>query len=422
MEIMKKLTVFVALACMMLVVSCKKDNKEPKNVFKATITLSQEIPAAVTYGQPVAIKGTITTKNTLTSCVLTGVKKSGTTYTAAGDPQTVSLSGNTIDVLFFPDTKTMTDIEVTLYSNNNTCKIYYPISSVTGEWNGNVWTNKAAALYADHKVATHDNDPTNYPDEGTGAGSDTKSFFSMPGVQIGGEVKHILSLNELRGVDGKNASCAFINVLQNTSNNAYIGSQRGFAFTVCKKSSLAGGTMGRQCDVYTVNGHSINDANIDINFNLLAVNGSWAGTAYNEALYKYIDALFISINSDIATTADKMRAHYQLGALQRDLDNSTLGVETEPTSLTMKTYLRRWTNAGSSSSSALGEGYRAGDYIIIRTKRGTAEAPVYYYGLMQVSQTYDDSGAFVDGRIDQTKAEELFGKPIYLNIKTQCEL
>lgn len=242
----------------------------------------------------------------------------------------------------------------------------------------------------------------------------------MHGVSINGEVKHILSLSELRSVDGLNGSMCFLNVLQNTKNNAYIGGQRGYMFSSLLASQLGGGTTGRQCDLYEVNGHGIKDANID-NFQFYRIAGSWIGDKYNAELYTYIDKLFISIDSKASTTADKMRAFWQLGAIQRDLDNSTLGVTDNPTSLTLQNYLRRWTNAGQKATAALEENFRAGDYIICRSKRGTEENPVYYYGLMQIKQIYDDKDTFVDGRIDQTLAEDLFGKPVYLNIKVQCE-
>ena len=243
----------------------------------------------------------------------------------------------------------------------------------------------------------------------------------MHGVEVNGEVQHILSLSELRAVDGKNGSMCFLNVLQNTKNNAYIGGQRGYMFSSLRASSLGGGTTGRQCDIYEVDGHGIKDENIDYDFQFYRIAGSWIGEDYNAELYTYIDKLFISIDSEASTTADKMRAFYQLGALQRDLDNSTLGEIDNPTSLTLQTYLRRWTNAGQKATAALEENFRAGDYIICRSKRGTEENPVYYYGLMYISQIYDDKDTFVDGRIDQDLAEELFGKPVYLNIKVQCE-
>ena len=402
--------------------SCGNDGNEAEpTTFEATITLTEALPSSLVYGEPVTIKATVETQNTLTSCTLTGVKGAEGAYTPAGDAQTFAIDGKTIDLLFFPDSKEITAIQVTLYAGSLSYTTYYPVGSVTGDSKGTVWMNETAALYADYKVATHENDPETYPNEGTGAGSDTKSFFSMHGVKINGEVKHILSLSELRSVDGLNGSMCFLNVLQNTKNNAYIGGQRGFMFSSLRASQLGGGTTGRQCDLYEVDGHGIKDANIDYDFEFYRVAGSWIGEDYKADLYTYIDKLFISIDSKASTTADKMRAFYQLGAIQRDLDNSTLGEIDNPTSLTLQRYLRRWTNAGQTATAALEENFRAGDYIICRSKRGTEDNPVYYYGLMYISQIYDDKDTFVDGRIDKELAEELFGKPVYLNIKVQCE-
>ena len=54
------------------------------------------------------------------------------------------------------------------------------------------------------------------------------------------------------------------------------------------------------------------------------------------------------------------------------------------------------------------------------------ENPRYYYGIMQIVMFEgDDSKCFVekDGKkfIDTEKAYDLFMKPVYLDIKTQCE-
>ncbi len=306
---MKKFTLFAAsLLLAFAAASCSNDDNEGGNsTFEATITLSESLPSSLVYGEPVSFKASVETQKTLTSCVMTGVKGAEGAYTPAGDPQTFQLDGNSLDLLFFPDSKEITAIEVTLYAGSLSCTNYYPVSGVTGESKGTVWMNETAALYADQKVATHDNDPETYPDEGTGAGSDTQSFFSMHGVSINGEVKHILSLSELRSVDGLNGSMCFLNVLQNTKNNAYIGGQRGYMFSSLLASQLGGGTTGRQCDLYEVNGHGIKDANID-NFQFYRIAGSWIGDKYNAELYTYIDKLFISIDSKAATTADKMRA------------------------------------------------------------------------------------------------------------------
>ena len=125
----------------------------------------------------------------------------------------------------------------------------------------------------------------------------------------------------------------------------------------------------------------------------------------------------------------------KLKKIQEELDNSKLGVEENPTSLGGKTYLRRWTNAGQTATSAPTEGFRAGDYIIIRSERkeevsGEAE-PVskYYYGIVQVLQMPDDTGLFTmksskgDWNVmDIQSAYELFMKPAYFAVKTQCEI
>ena len=77
---------------------------------------------------------------------------------------------------------------------------------------------------------------------------------------------------------------------------------------------------------------------------------------------------------------------------------------------------------------ALVENFRAGDYVILKSKRGTEESPVYYYGILQVMQLFDDSGSMAvkedTGKqyIDRQKGHDLFYKPNYFSVKTQCEI
>lgn len=420
---MKKTLLFAA-ALTMLFASCDKNN-DGKKELDAEFAL--ETVGALTYGEPVALTGTITSNTTIDKVVFTGAKKAEDgTFAVVGEAQEGSIDGTTASVEFFADSKDINAIEVVLSTSDAAKKFYFDAPKVTGEPKGDVYFNDSAVLYPDNKVENHENSPEKYPDEFTGAGSDTKSFFSMHGVKVGGKVEHILSLNDLLAVDGKNASFCFLNVLQNTSNNGFIGSQRGYMYSGMKRSSLGGGTTGRQCDTYKYGDHQIMDENVDINFTMKYVRGSWAGKSYHPELFTAVDNIFVNLKK-AETNLEKIKAFYALGEIQRKLDNSTLGVTEEPTSLGGKTYLRKWVGAGNGKS--LEEVQRAGDYIIIRSVRQAKgeETPRYYYGLIQVMMfEYDDAQTFVekDGLrfIDKEKAMDLFMKPVYLDIKTQCEI
>lgn len=420
---MKKTLLFAA-ALTMLLASCDKNN-DGKKELDAEFAL--ETVESLTYGEPVALTGTITSNTAIDKVVFTGAKKAEDgTFAVVGEAQEGSIDGTTASVEFFADSKDINAIEVVLSTSDAAKKFYFDAPKVTGEPKGDVYFNDAAVLYPDNKVENHENSPEKYPDEFTGAGSDTKSFFSMHGVKVGGKVEHILSLNDLLAVDGKNASFCFLNVLQNTSNNGFIGSQRGYMYSGMKRSSLGGGTTGRQCDTYKYGDHQIMDENVDINFTMKYVRGSWAGKSYHPELFTAVDNIFVNLKK-AETNLEKIKAFYALGEIQRKLDNSTLGVTEEPTSLGGKTYLRKWVGAGNGKS--LEEVQRAGDYIIIRSVRQAEgeETPRYYYGLIQVMMfEYDDAQTFVekDGLrfIDKEKAMDLFMKPVYLDIKTQCEI
>ena len=420
---MKKTLLFAA-ALTMLFASCDKNN-DGKKELDAEFAL--ETVGTLTYGEPVALTGTITSNTTIDKVVFTGAKKAEDgTFAVVGEAQEGSIDGTTASVEFFADSKDINAIEVVLSTSDAAKKFYFDAPKVTGEPKGDVYFNDAAVLYPDNKVENHENSPEKYPDEFTGAGSDTKSFFSMHGVKVGGKVEHILSLNDLLAVDGKNASFCFLNVLENTAKNITLGSQRGYMYSGMKRTSLGGGTTGRQCDVYKYGDHQIMDENVDINFTMKYVRGSWAGKSYHPELFTAVDNIFVNLKK-AETNLEKIKAFYALGEIQRKLDNSTLGVTEEPTSLGGKTYLRKWVGAGNGKS--LEEVQRAGDYIIIRSVRQAKgeETPRYYYGLIQVMMfEYDDAQTFVekDGLrfIDPEKAKDLFMKPVYLDIKTQCEI
>ena len=420
---MKKTLLFAA-ALTMLLASCDKNN-DGKKELDAEFAL--ETVGALTYGEPVALTGTITSNTTIDKVVFTGAKKAEDgTFAVVGEAQEGSIDGTTASVEFFADSKDINAIEVVLSNSSASKTFYFDAPKVTGEPKGDVYFNDSAVLYPDNKVENHENSPEKYPDEFTGAGSDTKSFFSMHGVKVNGKVEHILSLNDLLAVDGKNASFCFLNVLENTAKNIPLGSQRGYMYSGMKRTSLGGGTTGRQCDIYKYGDHQIMDENVDINFTMKYVRGSWAGKSYHPELFTAVDNIFVNLKK-AETNLEKIKAFYALGEIQRKLDNSTLGVTEEPTSLGGKTYLRKWVGAGNGKS--LEEVQRAGDYIIIRSVRQSKgeETPRYYYGLIQVMMfEYDDAQTFVekDGLrfIDPEKAMDLFMKPVYLDIKTQCEI
>ena len=423
---MKK-TLFALAAMALVAVSCNKEGGDDTKTtpLDATFTLTTELTEALPYGQPTTLEGTAVTNATLDSYVLTAVKKVGEAYEAVGEAQKFAAAGNEMAVEFFADSKEMTDIEVALKAGNKEAKFYFP-ATAAGELKGTFWMNDAVMMAATPKVGTNENDPETYPVAGTGAGSEVPSFFSMRGAEVNGKVKHILSLNEAREVGGVDVSMAWVNVLMNTANNAYIGGQRGLAFVRC--NSLTAGTVGRQCDVYEVDGKKIDTGKTDNEFGLSAIRGSWAGDRYSEEEYKFVDKLFLDINK-AETKLEKMKAFWALYKIQEVLDNATLGVEENPTNLSNKNMYRRYVEAGQTSAKeAITEEFRAGDYFIIRTNAGTADAPQYIYGIIQVLQLPDDAYTFtlesekVPGKkcMDIEKTAQLYEKPAYFSIKTQC--
>lgn len=423
---MKK-TIFVIAAVALAAVSCeKKGGENTGKPLDATFTFALQ-SAELVYAEPTDISGTFESTVAIEKAVLTAVKKqTDDTYSAVGEPQDGVISGTKVTARFFADAKDLDAVELKLYADKKEKAFYLP-ASVTGEEKGTVWMNDAVGLRAAPMIPNHDNDPDNYPVEGTGAGCDMMSFFSMRGVMLNGEARHILSLDDVRKVEGDKVSMEWVNVLQNTSNKAYIGSQRGFAFVRC--NSLTAGTVGRQCDVYAVDGKKLDVSKTDNVFGLSVIRGSWAGERYDETEYKFVDKIFIDIKT-AGTKLEKIKAYWQLSQIQKVLDNATLGVEENPTNLSNKNMYRRYVEAGETSAKALIEEFRAGDYFIIRSFVGTAEEQRPIYGIIQVLQLPDDSGTFtleslnVPGKMcmDKEKTAELFGTTAYFSIKTQCEI
>lgn len=414
----KSLVLALSAVVAMFATSCDKDSSSKKTL-DAEFTLTEQL-GTVTYGQPVELEGTVISSVAITNASAVTAKNG----TVVGTAQELKISGDKITGLVFIDSMDAAEITVTLGAGNKSKDFSFPIEKVNPAARKiGFYANDALCMQADSIVQNHVNTPDVFPVEFTGKGSDTPSFFSMLGVKVGNEVKHVLTLTEARERDGEKLSFGWVNVLQNTSNRVYIGGQRGYMFTGCKASALGGGTTGRQCDIYEVDGHQIKDENVD-DFGMTIIRGSWS-PEYDEEQYKFVDALFINIPSECETELDRVKGIYNLSKIQEVMDNATLGEETEPTSLPNKTYCRRYTDAGHTAKKNLADNFKAGDYLVLRSKVKVGESFEYYYGILQIVQLYDDSAAVTTAEngftcLDTKLAKDLFLKPNYFSVKVQC--
>lgn len=414
----KSLVLALSAVVAMFATSCDKDSSSKKTL-DAEFTLTEQL-GTVTYGQPVELEGTVISSVAITNASAVTAKNG----TVVGTAQELKISGDKITGLVFIDSMDAAEITVTLGAGNKSKDFSFPIEKVNPAARKiGFYANDALCMQADSIVQNHVNTPDVFPVEFTGKGSDTPSFFSMLGVKVGNEIKHVLTLTEARERDGEKLSFGWVNVLQNTSNRVYIGGQRGYMFTGCKASALGGGTTGRQCDIYEVDGHQIKDENVD-DFGMTIIRGSWS-PEYDEEQYKFVDALFINIPSSCETELDRVKGIYNLSKIQEVMDNATLGEETEPTSLPNKTYCRRYTDAGHTAKKNLADNFKAGDYLVLRSKVKVGESFEYYYGILQIVQLYDDSAAVTTAEngftcLDTKLAKDLFLKPNYFSVKVQC--
>lgn len=414
----KSLVLALSAVVAMFATSCDKDSSSKKTL-DAEFTLTEQL-GTVTYGQPVELEGTVISSVAITNASAVTAKNG----TVVGTAQELKISGDKITGLVFIDSMDAAEITVTLGAGNKSKDFSFPIEKVNPAARKiGFYANDALCMQADSIVQNHVNTPDVFPVEFTGKGSDVPSFFSMLGVKVGNEIKHVLTLTEARERDGEKLSFGWVNVLQNTSNRVYIGGQRGYMFTGCKASALGGGTTGRQCDIYEVDGHQIKDENVD-DFGMTIIRGSWS-PEYDEEQYKFVDALFINIPSECETELDRVKGIYNLSKIQEVMDNATLGEETEPTSLPNKTYCRRYTDAGHTAKKNLADNFKAGDYLVLRSKVKVGESFEYYYGILQIVQLYDDSAAVTTAEngftcLDTKLAKDLFLKPNYFSVKVQC--
>lgn len=416
---MKKSLFILAAAAAFAITACDK-NDDAKKVLDAEFTLANPI-GTVVYGQPVELEGTAVSSLAIEKAIAMTVKDAEN----AGSEQELKIEGDKISGMVFIDSRDAVEIKVTLSAGNKSKDFSFHIEAINApERKIGFYANDALCMQADSIVQNHVNTPDLFPVEFTGKGSETPSFFSMLGVKVGDEVKHVLNLTEARERDGEKLSFCWLNCLQNTAERKYIGSQRGFMFSGCKASSLGGGTTGRQCDLYKVDDHMIMDENID-DFGMTIIRGSWSKD-YDEKTFKFVDSLFINIPSQCVTELDRVKGVYNLSKIQQVMDSATLGVEEEPTSLPNKTFIRRYTDAGDSAKKDMAENFKAGDYVVMRSKVKVADDKFeYYYGILQIVQLFDDSFAIVTAEngftcLDREKSHECFLKPNYFDVRVQC--
>lgn len=259
---MKK-TIFILFGVLLTLgfTSCEKDDVDSAQV---TFVLDQSNFEKVQYGEPAKITGSVTADNVISNILFTAVKLENGTYTTIGEPQEYPVNGAksvTIDMDYFVDNKAMTHIEVKVMVGKASKSTYIGVGVVEGDAKGSAFFGEVM-LKADSIVWNAENHPEVYTTPNTGAAATTPSFFSIHGVNINGTTKHVLTGDEVRSVEGANGSFCFLNVLQNTANKAYIGSQRGYMFSNLFPSQLGGGTTGRQCDIYEIGGKAIRQATL----------------------------------------------------------------------------------------------------------------------------------------------------------------
>lgn len=353
----------------------------------------------VVYAEPVALAGSYSATYPVDGMSAVAVKQAGESYEVVGEAQTYEKPAETFSGLaYFIDSKEMTHIRITLVSDGKTKDFYFPVGSVTGEMKGDVWMDDAVELTADKVLDTYENNPTKYPEANTGDGSTVNSFFSMHGLKVGAEIKHVLCLDELRAESGKNGSFAFINVMGNTRNVGTAGnlsSQAGFAF--CSINKMDGGTMNRQCDVCNVGGKSIKD-NMDAAV-FMKVITSWKSA--DQALYANVNAVYSAVGH-ANTKLEKIKANYYL----EQLGGIAIGTSD---------YARKINNFRDTPAEAL----RNGDFIVFKTDRNGKA----WYGVMRITELPDDSDVkTAEGKADKTKIANLAGRSVKFSVKLQCEI
>lgn len=198
-------------------------------------------------------------------------------------------------------------------------------------------------------------------------GTSAPYIFSLDGVNVGGNVKHIVSLDDIKQTQSKNAHIAFTSIWRNTTTytSGVLGNW-GYAF--CEFRQLSRGPVGRQCDFIYLTGSANAPAGVDT-CSLVLVPSATASINNFDQVFEYAGDNFGTSNF--------------LNLLSPLFNNTYANMYV----INMKT------NASGVNTAACNELAKNGDYIAFRLSRNG----VFTYGLLKIEQLPDASDILLDG-------------------------
>lgn len=236
-----KTNLYIVLAVLLL--SCK--DEQPLIEQHAPI-IQTEITAinSVEFNKEVTVAGTASSKNFVRDISFFLVKKEGDTYERLWfSPlqyadmtisETVQFEANVrIDD---PEANAIAIVASDPYGFSTTQ--YVTIGEIVGSPQGSAYVLKDIDLFAEYEY-----------------GDQMPYVFSLTGVKVGEEVKHVVRLDEIKATKARNLDFALTNVWRN-STTFTAGVLTDWGFTLCEFRQLARGPVGRQCDYITLTGNS----------------------------------------------------------------------------------------------------------------------------------------------------------------------
>ena len=355
---MKTYKLYIAaltLSAAAIISSCTKEEKTDYSQMTAPqIQLVSEMINSAEFGQTITIEGTVKSETGVRDISYILKKKNGNDYESVGIVKYYPLPSLdkevsfSIPVVIEDDEVAGVEIIATDVLTKSTGTIF-KINSVTGVPQGGAWVFSNIELAPEFERPESPQQPY---------------LFSTVGVNVGGTVKHVLTLQEAKDAASRGIDFAFINMWKNTQNDPpAAGSRlgnRGFAFV--DVSQLNRGPIGRQCDFDwlpvrdTTTMHLVNDN--------LAAAGKFAELFEN--------------------AADNWKTYKALSRIPELFPTWTPG--------THYNVMQR-SGASADNTTACNLNLKKGSYIVFRRQNNLD----FKYGVMQIVEMADDTDALDAG-------------------------
>ena len=391
----------------LLITSCDDDDNTMVVNENPVVSLDLTDLPTIEFNDEITVSGTATSPNAIRDISFYLVKKSGDSYERLwfSPLQYADMEiGKTVDfeakvIVDDPDADAIAVAVSDPYEHKTIS--YISIENIEGSPSGSAYVFNDLELEAEYEY-----------------GGTSPYIFSLTGVDVDGNLKHVVSLDEVKKTNARNLDFAFVNIWRNTT--TYTSGVLGnWGYGFCEFRQLARGPVGRQCDyLYLTNSTSI-PKGTDTCCVLLVSNAIANANNFDEVF---------------KNAGDNYGTSNFLNVLTNLFASNAIGGQYV---VNMKT------NASGVNTSVCKENAGVGSYIAFRKTKNKTE---HTYGLIQIKEMPDVSDAvdgtglkyitepYVDGIVDNAHLPQqwynsasveavgiakLFGRKIKVNIIAQ---